>query len=78
MFAGLSGNTWAKIAHGSDNDVRRLCWPNFRDIDGLQLVLNSFTVILTSLPHTYLGKAPLGSTRNTAPKTLITRLPTHP
>ena len=27
-----------KIAHGSHNDVRRLCWPNFRDIHGLQLV----------------------------------------
>ena len=29
-----------KIAHGSYNDVRRLCWPNFRDIHGLLLVLN--------------------------------------
>ena len=27
-----------KIAHGSHNDVRRLCWPDFRDIHGLQLV----------------------------------------
>ena len=31
-----------KIAHGSHNDVRRLCWPNFRDIHGLQLVDNVF------------------------------------
>ena len=31
MFMALSGNTCMgrpKIAHGSHNDVRRLCWPN--------------------------------------------------
>ena len=32
MFTGLSGNTWetAKIAHGSHNDVRHLCWRHLR------------------------------------------------
>ena len=47
-----------KIAHGSPNDVRRLCWPNFRDIHGLQLVVMIYFRLDTCPGHSLYGPGP--------------------